>query len=271
MVMGFSGWMDGGDVSVGTVDGLIRALGARPAARIEPEGFYIYNFPGSMEISALFRPHTRIEDGLVAELDFPDNTFFADAGHNLVLFHGKEPNVRWRDYADCVFEAAATFDVRRIYFVGSVAGVVPHTREPRLSCSVSEERLKEELEPYVVRFSNYEGPASLVTYLTREAPARGVEMAALVAEIPAYVRGTNPTCIESVTRRLAGILGVQVDLEHLQRVRRVFEEKLSEAVEEREDLAELIHKLEGDYDNEVFDTQMGDLKDWLEQKGIRLD
>ena len=26
-----------------------------------------------------------------------------------------------------------------------------------------------------------------------------------------------------------------------------------------------------DYDHEVFDSQMGDLKDWLEQQGIRLD
>lgn len=36
-------------------------------------------------------------------------------------------------------------------------------------------------------------------------------------------------------------------------------------------LAERIQKLEEDYDNEVFDTQMTDLKDWLEQQGIRLD
>ena len=38
-------------------------------------------------------------------------------------------------------------------------------------------------------------------------------MAALVAEIPAYVQGRNPKCIEAVTRRLAGILGLQVRLD----------------------------------------------------------
>jgi len=29
--------------------------------------------------------------------------------------------------------------------------------------------------------------------------------------------------------------------------------------------------LEENYDNEVFDTEMGELKKWLEQKGVRLD
>jgi hypothetical protein len=42
-------------------------------------------------------------------------------------------------------------------------------------------------------------------------------------------------------------------------------------VEETPDLTRLIRKLEEHYDNEVFDTQMGDLKEWLQQRGIRVD
>jgi hypothetical protein len=33
----------------------------------------------------------------------------------------------------------------------------------------------------------------------------------------------------------------------------------------------MVHKMEAEYDSELFETQMGDLKEWLEQKGIRLD
>ena len=271
MVLGFSGWMDGGDVSTGTVEWLVRLLGASKLAEIDLGSFYITSFPGTMEISALFRPHTTIENGLITELEFPNNVFHCHQPSDLILFAGKEPNLRWDAFADCIFSLGETFGVRRVYFIGSVAGVVPHTREPRLHCSVSDESLKGEFEGYGVRFSNYEGPASIVTYMTRQAPARGVEMVALVAEIPAYVQGTNPICIASVARRLAVILGVQLDFEELGEVREAFETKLSELVAEREQLAELVRKLEGDYDNEVFDTQMGDLKDWLEQQGIRLD
>ena len=39
----------------------------------------------------------------------------------------------------------------------------------------------------------------------------------------------------------------------------------------RPELAEKIGKLETEYHSEVFDTQMGDLRDWLEGQGIRLD
>jgi len=271
MVLGLTGWMDGGDVSTGTVDWLVRLLGADRLADIDTGGFYITSFPGTMDVSAMFRPHARIADGLITELTFPANVFYCDRESNLILFSGKEPNLRWEAYAECIFSLAETFDVGRIYFIGSVAGVVPHTREPRLHCSLSDAALKGEFEGYGVRFSNYEGPASIVTYMTRHAAGRGLEMAALVAEIPAYVQGANPICIASTTRRLAAILGLQVNLDDLRAVREAFEAKLTELVAEREQLADLVGKLESDYDNEVFDTQMGDLKDWLERQGIRLD
>ena len=271
MVLGLTGWMDGGDVSTGTVDWLVRLLGADKLAEIDPGGFTITSFPGTMDISALFRPYTRIEDGLITELTFSANVFHCDAENNLILFSGKEPNLRWDAYADCIFSLAETFGVGRITFIGSVAGVVPHTREPRLYCSVSDPGMKEEFEGYGARFSNYEGPASIVTYLTQKAPSHGMEMVALVAEIPAYVQGTNPICIASTTRRLAAILALQLDFEELRVVREAFETKLGELVADRKQLADLVGKLESDYDNEVFDTEMGDLKDWLEQKGIRLD
>ena len=46
LVLAFSGWMDGGDVSTGTVQRLVELLSADPIAEIDPEPFYIYNFPG---------------------------------------------------------------------------------------------------------------------------------------------------------------------------------------------------------------------------------
>ena len=271
MLLGFSGWMDGGDVSTGTVGHLVGALRARKLAEIDPKDFYIYNLPGSMETSAIVRPYTKIRNGLITAYEPPTNTFHVDEANRLILFEGKEPNLRWQEYADCIFSVAAAFDVRRIFFIGSVAGVVPHTRQPRLYSSVSSPEMKADLESYGVRFSNYEGPASIVTYLTTVAAQKALPMASLVAEIPAYIQGGNPICIEAMVRRVAAILDIQVDLEDLEGVSAVFEERLDKLVEEREELVALIRKLESDYDNEIFDTQMGDLKQWLEQQGIRLD
>src|SRR5271169_5816653 len=104
MVLSFTGWMDGGNVSTGTVRRLVDLLGARPIAEIDPEPFYIYNFPGSMELTALFRPHIKIEDGRVSSLAMPGNTFFCHEPANLVLFLGKEPNLRWRAFGECIID-----------------------------------------------------------------------------------------------------------------------------------------------------------------------
>ncbi len=271
LLLGFSGWMNGGEASTGTLKYLRRQLKAQDFAQIEPEGFYIYSFPGSMEISALFRPHTKIKEGLIDNFQVPKNIFSCAESSELIIFSGKEPHCHWEAYAECIFSLCSKFGVKTIYFIGSVAGLVPHTREPRVYCSVSHKELKDGLEQYGVRFSDYEGPASIVTYLTKSCPQRGLNMVSLVAEIPAYVQGHNPKCIERLARRLAGMLGLKLHLDDLRASSEEFEKKLNDVIQHQPELAKSILKLEEDYDNEVFDSEMGDLKSWLEQQGIRLD
>lgn len=271
MILAFSGWMDGGHVSTGTVEWLANALEAPKVAEINPERFYIYNFPGSMEITALFRPHTKIEDGTITAYDLPENLFFCHERNDLTLFKGKEPNFNWADFADCLFTFASQAGVTSLYFVGSVGGTVPHTREPRLISTVSDASLRPGLEKYGVRFTNYEGPASFSTHLLSRARDRGLLMASLVAEIPVYIQGPNLRSIEAVVRKLAAILGLQLNLDDVRTAAEGWEKRLNEVLDEKDELSTYIRKLEADYDNEVFDTQMGDLKDWLQQQGIRVD
>jgi len=170
-----------------------------------------------------------------------------------------------------MFTLSREFGVKQIYFIGSVAGLVPHTREPRLLCSVSDTEIKERLQHFGVKFSDYEGPASFITYMITKCNARDISMASIVATVPAYVQGQNPKCIEAVTRRLTGILEVHIELDELRHIGDDFERRLSDALQEQPELASTINKLEEDYDNEIFDSEMGDLKTWLQQQGIRLD
>ncbi len=271
MILGFTGWMDGGEVSTGSVEYLSESLECRQAGRILPDDFYIYNIPGNMEVSAIFRPHVRIEEGLITEYDDADNTFYVNEENGLVLFVGREPHLKWGAFAECLFEAARRFSVEEIYFIGSVAGLVPHTREPRYTCSVSDEDLKEQFDKYNIRFSDYEGPASFTTYLTRQAGRMGLRMSTLVAEIPAYIQGRNPRCIESMVRRIASLLHIDVNVNALRIVADEVEDRLSKVIVEQGDLAEQISKLEEGYDQDVFENQMDDFKDYLIGRGIRLD
>lgn len=252
MLLAFTGWMDGGEVSTGTVKHLLANVDARKVAEIDPEGYYIYNFPGSMELAAAFRPAVRYEGGLVARFEEPQNVFHCDERRRLVLFTGKEPNILWRDFGDRVFDVARRAGVGRILFVGSFGGTVPHTREPRLFCSVSHPRLKDQFARYGVQFSDYEGPGSFVSYLVHRAPEVGLEMASIAAEIPGYLNGANPVSIEAVTRRLAPMLGLQLDMSAMRVASDDWSAEVSEMVEKDAKLRKHIAKLEQAYDEELL-------------------
>ena len=255
LLLALTGWMDGGDVSTGSVRAIMGRREVRQIARIEPDEFYIYNFPGSMEIAALFRPHVKYDGGVVTEFDLPSNIFWADEASNLVFFVGREPNLRWQAFADCIFHLVKTVGVSRIIFMGSFGGSVPHTREPRLFGSVSEPKLRGLLKEHGLKPSDYEGPGSFATMLLHDAKRRGVEMLSLVAEIPSYLDGTNPLSIEAIARRLARIIGQPIDLASMRETSNDWESRVTKAVEKDEKLAATIRKLEEAYDNELISQE----------------
>lgn len=269
MIVGFSGWMDGGDVSTGAIEYLSDTLHTQRFAEVRPGGFYIYNFPGSMEVSAMFCPHTEVVDGLVREYDEPRSTFHADEKNNVVLFSGREPNFRWDAYADILLGVARQLDVRRILFPGSVAGSVPHTRDIRFRCSVSHEEHRGFIDAHGMLPGNYEGPASFISYMLTRCAKEGIFMATLVAEIPGYVQGRNMKALHAVLDKIQEITQTPLDLASLQVMTREFEKKLDEVVAERPELAELIKDIEKSYDEENQASHMDELRDWFEKQDLR--
>jgi hypothetical protein len=255
MLLAFTGWMDGGLVSTGTVERMMENRDLVEIARIDPDPFYIFNFPGGMEIASLFRPRASVEAGLITEFDWPTNTFRCDPAANLVFFLGREPNLLWQEFADCIFEVARQVGVSRIIFMGSFGGSVPHTREPRMYGSASHPHLTPLLQSYGMRLSDYRGPASFATLLLDQAPSNDVEMLSLVAEIPGYLQGINPLSIEAVARRLAKILNQPVDLTDLRAASNEWETKVSDAVQKDSKLAARVSKLERQYDDELINPE----------------
>ena len=173
----------------------------------------------------------------------------------MALFLGKEPNLRWRAFGDCIFRFCHETGISRILFVGSFGGTVPHTREPRLYVSCSDPALLAEMEQYGTRRTGYEGPGSFISYLMTRVSSAGLKMTSLVAEIPSYLQGPNPSSIEAVTRRLAKILQLPLDLDSLRTASTQWELKISSAVEEDEELAAKVRQLEEDYDNELLERE----------------
>ena len=77
-------------------------------------------------------------------------------------------------------------------------------------------------------------------------------MTSLVAEIPGYLQGRNPMSIEAVTRRLAKILRLPLDLGALRAESTEWELEVSRIVEKDKDLAKTVRELEEAYDEELL-------------------
>ena len=253
LLLALTGWMDGGDVSTGTVKQLMDGRKLVDVARIDSTGFYIENFPGSMEVSALFRPHVKYSEGLVEEFEMSSNRIYADPQANMAFFIGREPNMNWVKFGDCIFKLCAALKLKRIIFMGSFGGTVPHTREPRLFGAVSEIKLAPLLRQFKLSPTEYEGPGSFATYLLTRAKRHKLEMISIAVEIPGYLQGPNPLSIEAVTRRLSAMLNLQVDFARLRKTSTRWEMEVSEAVEKDTELAETVRKLEEQYDNELIE------------------
>jgi len=94
-------------------------------------------------------------------------------------------------------------------------------------------------------------------------------MATLVAEIPAYVEGRNPKCIDVVLKTISALLGLHINLDDLLELSDELERNLM-TCRGTARASELIKKL-----NRIMITKFryrnGDLKLWLQQHGIELD
>lgn len=80
-------------------------------------------------------------------------------------------------------------------------------------------------------------------------------MISIVAEIPGYLQGTNPSSIEAVSRRLAKILQLPMDLESLRNASTDWELEVSKAIDENEEMAQTVRHLEEEYDNELLEME----------------
>jgi len=275
MIVGFSGWMDGAQVSVGTLDYLVEHLPASPVGTFRAQDLYILNVPGSMEITALFRPPVLIEEGLVQSLAMPRNDLFASQEANVLLLRGQEPNLGWERYADAVIEAAVRCKIADIYFVGSVGSVLPHTRDPIIWSTMSNPEFRTRLVQKGLTPANYEGPGSFATYLSERAKAAGLNMASMVAGIPSYIEGRNPRCIETMLERLRDIVGFELDLAEIQKQRTAFLTGVTTAMAKNPKLAERITELEklldGESDGETSEEEDDEMREWFESQNLKLD
>jgi proteasome assembly chaperone (PAC2) family protein len=228
MIVGWHQWADAGAVSSGLPQYLIEQTGARKIGEIKPDGFYLFQIPGTHHF---LRPEIKLDEGYRKELTTRKNEFFysGDDKKGLAIFLGEEPHLNVERYAEAFLYAVEELGVRRVAAVGGVYGAMPYDKDREISCVYSLPGMKDELAEYAVKFSNYEGGATIGTYFVDRAEQSGVEFLVFYAFVPAYDLSELSTHLQGMriendfkawydlTRRLNHMFDLRIDLSDLRR------------------------------------------------------
>jgi proteasome assembly chaperone (PAC2) family protein len=228
MIAGWKQWADAGSVSSGLPQYLITHTSAHKIGEMSPDGFYLFQIPGAHH---WLRPEVHFEEGYSRQIEPRANEFYyvdlEDKG--LVLFTGDEPHMNIDRYGEGLFYAIKELGVRRAALVGGVYGAMPYDKDREVSCTYSLRRMKSELEHYAVRFSNYQGGATIGSYLVDSAEAHEIELFVFNAFVPAYDFSQNEASMQGVRiehdykawyelmRRFNHMFGLGIDLSDLDR------------------------------------------------------
>ena len=185
MIAGWRQWADAGSVSSGLPKYLVQRGRARQIGRIRPEGFYMFQIPGTHD---LIRPVVKFNEGYPEMLDAPENNFFyfEKGDHGVVVFLGEEPHMDIERYVGAVLDAARQLRVKRIVGLGGVYGEFPYEKERAISGNYSLHSLREEVNDLALNLSDYHGGASIGSYMCKRAGERGMEYVGMYAMVPIY-------------------------------------------------------------------------------------
>lgn len=227
LIAGWRQWADAGSISSGLPQYLIDKLNARKIAEISPDGFYLFQIPGTHD---LVRPVVKFKEGFPEFFQIQSNEFFfsGDNKKGLIFFLGDEPHLDAERYVNAILYVAKTLNIKRILGLGGVYGELPYDKDRMISSIYSHAEIKEELEDLNVNFSDYQGGASIGSFLCKKAMDEGIQYISFYGFVPTYnfsriVKGVNGISIENdfmawlgIMRRINHMLKLDFDLSELE-------------------------------------------------------
>jgi proteasome assembly chaperone (PAC2) family protein len=250
LIGAFRGWNDGGQAATLAAGYLARTWGARKFADIDPEQFLDFTDT---------RPSVTLDEGRTRRIEWPENAFFRaripGTDRDAVLLIGVEPSYRWRTFTELVAELATELGVELVVTLGALLADVPHTRPAPVTGAATDPKLVDELG---LQLSRYEGPTGIVGVLLDACRRSGIPSVSLWAAVPHYVSlAPSPRAARALCDRLAGVLGISIDVGELVEAEEAYVDQVSRAVASDEETAAYVQELE----------QRADSLDWLEESG----
>jgi hypothetical protein len=130
-------------------------------------------------------------------------------GHDVLVFSGAEPDLRWRELADDVVALVHRFGARQWISLGAVPAAVPHTRPVPLMATASRDGLLRE------RGAGPDGllrvPSAALSTLEMAVTEAGVPAVGFYAQVPPYASIGYVAASVALLERLASHLGLPID------------------------------------------------------------
>ncbi|MBE3560822.1 MAG: PAC2 family protein [Ktedonobacteraceae bacterium] len=238
-IVAFGGWNDAADSATTAIKFLIQRWQPTKVAEIEPEDFYVFTET---------RPTIKF-DGTQRSIVWPTNRFLAysdaELPHDILLFVGVEPQLKWQAFSSTFLEVCKRFDVSEVVFLGALLADIPHSMAVPISGSSSDADIRERLREMDVDNSRYEGPTGILGVLQEACVQTHIPAASLWAAAPHYLAATpNIKVTAALLTYLNTYLSLGLDLHEIQSDAVHFEEQITRLVARDPDASAYVRKLE---------------------------
>jgi len=241
LIAAFEGWNDAGEAASAAVRRLRDELPVTPAAEIDPEDYFDYQFS---------RPVAAIGPDGERRILWPGVTFFApasDAAGGVHLLLGTEPSRMWKTFAAELLEMIEDHEIDLVVFLGAMLADVPHTRPISTFASSDSPEVREALG---VERSQYEGPTGIIGVLADVFERAGIPTVSVWASVPHYVHNSpSPKATLALLDKLQELIGVEVSRDELVAESAEWESGIDQIAGDDEEMASYIETLERQRDD----------------------
>ena len=263
-VLAFEGWSDAGNTASGCVENLSGTFDIEPFAELNSEGFYNYQ---------MRRPVVEVKAIGERNFHWPQTSFYSVEDYKLkrevIIVFGEEPSMKWKKYSENISNVLIELGVKKAVTIGAFFGQVAHTL-PVPIFGVSDDPTFH--SRFNVLPTNYSGPTGITSVVGHDLRGRGIETSGLWAAVPHYLSsGVYPKGIGALLNKTSDILKIEIDDSGIQSEGQHFDTKISKAMENSQDLAEYVSKLEeaeiNIEDSFSEDNLVEQIEDYLNNEG----
>lgn len=234
LVAAFDAWIDAAGASTAAT-ALIGGDG-ETLATFDPDVLFDYRAR---------RPVLDIIDGTLTELVWPDLALKRArvGGRDLLVLTGPEPDFRWRELSQDVFEIALRLGVVEWVSLGAIPAAVPHTRPVPILATASKQGLLAEDEQQgpggLLRV-----PSAALSTIELAVSGGGIPAVGFYAQVPHYVTSPFPAATIAILEHAGRHLGVEFPLGSLPDEAKAQREALDAAVADNPESRSYVERLE---------------------------